>query len=97
MKYEFPIPANINGDAMKAHLGAASVSVQYDKLVIESTQTQAQVATALAAYVYVAPVPTAEEAALEALKVRTIAKLMAPNREPMLADEAAMAVRGLGK
>ena len=56
--YEFPIPAQLNGDQLKAHIGCDEVYVRENKLVIGGEGlTQAQAESGLASYVYVPPTP----------------------------------------
>lgn len=54
--YEFAIPAQLNGDDLKAHIGCDEVYICNEKLVIGGVDlTLKQATDGLASYVYVAP------------------------------------------
>lgn len=57
--YELPIPAQLNGDQLKAELGCDEVYIRGDKLVIGGDLTEAQALAGIAAHVPIPPqVPT---------------------------------------
>lgn len=64
--YEFAIPAQLNGEQLKAHLKCDEVYIRDSVLVIGGNLTQEQATAGLASYVYVAPVPDAARTAAEA-------------------------------
>lgn len=82
--YEFPIPAQFNGDGIKAYIGANEVYVRGDKLIIGSDiLTLEQVTTKLAGYVYTPPVdPNA------AIKASIAAKRMSPTWIALTKEES---------
>lgn len=53
--HEFPIPAELNGDQLKAELGCDEVYIRRDKLVIGGDLTQAQAAAGIAAHKPITP------------------------------------------
>jgi hypothetical protein len=55
--HEFPIPAELNGDQLKAELGCDEVYIRGDKLVIGGDLTEAQAAAGIAAH---KPIPISE-------------------------------------
>jgi hypothetical protein len=60
--YTLPIPAQLNGDQLQKEIGAESVRVVGDELLIVSDKTQAAIAAIVAAHVPVAPQqPTIDE------------------------------------
>ena len=63
--HEFPIPAELNGDQLKAELGCDEVYIRGDKLVIGGDLTQAQAAAGIAAHKPITPPDnSADKAAL---------------------------------
>ena len=63
--YEFPIPASINGEQLKAELGCDSVYVCDGQLVIGGDLTKAQAAAGIAAHKPLTPFNnSADKAAL---------------------------------
>ena len=63
--HEFAIPAELNGEQLKAELGCDEVYTRADKLVIGGDLTEAQAAAGIAAHKPVAPRDTtADKAAL---------------------------------
>lgn len=53
--YEFPLPAQINGDQLKAELQCNDVYVRDDTLVIVGELTEAQAAAGVAAHIPAPP------------------------------------------
>lgn len=53
--YEFPIPAEINGEQLKAELNCFDVYIRENKLVIAGELTQVEAAAGLAAHEPKAP------------------------------------------
>jgi hypothetical protein len=60
--HEFPIPAELNGDQLKAELGCDEVYIRGDKLVIGGDLTEAQAAAGITAHKPITPPePTIED------------------------------------
>ena len=60
--YTFPVPLALNGDQLENELGALSVRVVGEDLIIDSHKTESEVAAALAAHVPIPkPQPTIEQ------------------------------------
>ena len=78
MKFqEFSIPANLNGEQLKAELGCDEVYIREDKLVIGGDLTQAQALAGIKAHVPVAPTPLTAEEKLFAKTGLTVAEYKA--------------------
>ena len=60
--YEFPIPAELNGEQLKAELGCDEVYIRDNNLIIGGDVTEAQAKAAIAAHKAVKPAePTINE------------------------------------
>ena len=70
--YEFPIPAKLNGEQLKAELGCAEVYIRDEVLVIGGDLTQAEAKAGLAAHKAIDT-----EAIAKAARDAAIAKLSA--------------------
>jgi len=55
--YKLPIPAQLNGDQLQAEIGALSVRVNGNDLIIDSDKTEAEVLSLVAAHI---PAPFVE-------------------------------------
>lgn len=79
-KYTFPIPANLNGEQLKAELGCDEVYIREDKLVIGGYLTEAQALAGIAAhqttYLTEKAKKDAEKVAKKAAKSDAMAKVL---------------------
>jgi len=79
--YEFPIPAEINGEQLKSELNCAEVYIRDNVLVIGGDLTQEQATAGLAAHIPVpVPEPTiADKLALVGLSLEELREALGSN------------------